>query len=242
MYSDAHSVLPTDGKVNGLRNNFPHGKTVASGGSTTLNGSRLAAATNSGYAAGYSSTVFEVLDAFKGDIARIYFYFATRYQDVINTWGNTYPMFDGSTDVVFTPTFKNIMLQWNLDDPVSQREIVRNNAIYARQNNRNPFIDNNSYVQSIWGLAPSQLSLSDFELAADLHIYPNPSNGTAVNITSKIAIDDIELININGQIIKKITDPIFDNNNFILTDLTSGFYFLKITANNQRLTRKLIVN
>ena len=242
MVSDAHNVTPTDGKVNGLRNNFPHGKAVATGGSTTQNGSRLAAGINSGYAAGYSATVFEVLDDFKGDIARIYLYFATRYQDVINTWGTTYPMFDGSTDVVFTPAFKNIMLQWNLNDPVSQREIVRNNAIYARQNNRNPYIDNNSYVQSVWGLAPSQLGVTDFELNSDLNIYPNPTSDSKINISSKVTIDEIEVININGQLLQKIKNPVFENNNYTLENLNKGFYFLKLTSDNQTLTKKIIVN
>lgn len=242
MLSDAHSVTPTDGKVNGLRNNFPHGKAVATGGSTTLNLSRLAAGINSGYAAGYSGTVFEVLDAFKGDFARIYFYFATRYENLINTWGNTYPMFDGSTDVVFTPTFKNILLQWNLDDPVSPREVTRNNAIYARQNNRNPYIDNNSYVQSIWGLAPSQLNVSDFEANAQLNIYPNPTNDSRININSNVAIDEIEIITINGQILQMIKKPIFENNTYTLDNLNQGFYFLKLTSNNQTLTKKIIVN
>ncbi len=242
MVSDAHSVTPTDGKVNGLRNNFPHGETVATGGSTTLNGSRLASGLNAGFSLGYSAQVFEVVDDFKGDIARIYFYFATRYENLITTWGETYPMFNGTVNEVFTPTFKNILLQWNLNDPVSQREIVRNNAIYARQNNRNPYIDNNTYVQSIWGLAPSQLSISDFEIAADLKIYPNPSNNATINISSKVTIDEIELININGQLMKIIKKPVFESNTHTLENLPNGFYFLKLTSSNQSITKKIILN
>jgi endonuclease I/chitodextrinase len=156
MRNDAHFITPTDGKVNGYRSNYPHGMVgtldVPPSGITnpTANGSKLGNGSNSGYAAGYSGTVFEPIDEFKGDIARMYFYFATKYQDQLTTWGNTYPMFDGSNNKVFTTTFLNILLAWNALDPVSNREIIRNNAIYNNQGNRNPYIDHPEYVNRVW--------------------------------------------------------------------------------------------
>jgi len=143
MVSDAHSITPTDGKVNGLRSAFPHG-IVASASKTTLNGSKL----GSSGVSGYSGTVFEPIDEFKGDIARMYLYFATRYQNTVS--GYSFDMFDGSSDQVFTTSFLNMLLTWHAQDPVNAREIARNNAIYARQNNRNPFIDHPEYAQAIW--------------------------------------------------------------------------------------------
>ena len=239
MVSDAHFITPTDGKVNGLRSNFPHGM-VGTATNTTLNGGKLGSASNSGFAAGYSGTVFEPINEFKGDIARMYFYFATRYENLVASY--TYGMFNGTSDQVFTPAFKNILLQWNLNDPVSPREIARDNAIYARQNNRNPFIDNNAYITSIWGLAPSQLSLSEFELNANINVYPNPSQTNKINITSDVVIESIELININGQIISKIENPNFENKTYQLTDLPQGFFFLKIGSDNQFITKKIMIN
>lgn len=161
MVSDAHSVTPTDGKVNGLRSAFPHG-IVSSASKTTLNGSKL----GSSGVAGYSGTVFEPIDEFKGDIARIYFYFATRYQNTVA--GYSYNMFNNTSDQVFTTAFLNMLLKWHAQDPVNAREIARNNAIYARQNNRNPFVDHPEYVQAIWNptadtippTAPTNLSVS----------------------------------------------------------------------------------
>jgi endonuclease I/chitodextrinase len=143
MVSDAHSITPTDGKVNGLRSAFPHG-IVASASKTTLNGSKL----GSSGVSGYSGTVFEPIDEFKGDIARMYFYFATRYQNTISGYG--FDMFNNTSDQVFTTAFLNMLLAWHAKDPVNAREIARNNAIYARQNNRNPYIDHPEYVQAIW--------------------------------------------------------------------------------------------
>lgn len=143
MVSDAHSITPTDGKVNGLRSAFPHG-IVASASKITLNGSKL----GSSGVSGYSGTVFEPIDEFKGDIARMYFYFATRYENTVANY--SYDMFDGSSNKVFTTAFLNMLLTWHAQDPVNAREIARNNAIYNRQNNRNPYIDHPEYVQAIW--------------------------------------------------------------------------------------------
>lgn len=147
MVADAHFITPTDGKVNGLRSAFPHG-IVAAASKTTLNGSKL----GSSGVAGYSGTVFEPIDEFKGDIARMYFYFATRYENTVS--GYNYDMFDGSSNQVFTTAFLSMLLTWHAQDPVNAREIARNNAIYARQNNRNPYIDHPEYVQTIWNPTP----------------------------------------------------------------------------------------
>lgn len=148
MVADAHFITPTDGKVNGMRSNYPHG-TVSSATYTSQNGGKLGSSSVSGY----SGTVFEPINAFKGDIARMYFYFATRYENTVA--GYSYAMFNGSSNQVFTTAFLNVLLAWHAQDPVSAREIARNNAIYARQNNRNPYIDHPEYVNQIWGGTPS---------------------------------------------------------------------------------------
>lgn len=148
MVSDAHFITPTDGKVNGIRSNYPHGN-VSSATYTSQNGSKL----GSSAVSGYSGTVFEPINDFKGDIARMYFYFATRYENTIA--GYSYAMFNGTSNQVFTTAFLNLLLTWHAQDPVSAREIARNNAVYARQNNRNPFIDHPEYVNQIWGGTPS---------------------------------------------------------------------------------------
>lgn len=144
MVSDAHHIPPTDGKVNGMRSNYPHGD-VSTATWTSLNGSKL----GSSAVSGYSGTVFEPIDEFKGDIARMYFYFATRYENTVASY--PYAMFNGTSNQVFTTSFLNMLISWHNQDPVSAREIARNNAIYTRQNNRNPYIDHPEYVGIIWG-------------------------------------------------------------------------------------------
>ncbi|RZJ36678.1 MAG: T9SS type A sorting domain-containing protein [Flavobacterium sp.] len=235
MYSDAHFVVPSDKHVNAVRADFPFGR-VGTATYTSNNGSKLGGNLNSGYSAGYTGTVFEPIDEFKGDIARMYFYFATRYQNLVAGW--TYPMFNGTADQVFTSNAINILLTWANQDPVSQREIDRNNAIYARQNNRNPYIDHPEYAMQIWG---SLLSTPSFDGANQIVVYPNPSNNHKINIISPIALESIELITVSGQSIQNIKHPSAISETYILDNLPSGFYFLKLGSGGAFATRKILI-
>ena len=145
MVSDINFIRATDGKVNGMRSNYPYGK-VGTATFTSKNGSKL----GNSVSAGYTGTVFEPIDAFKGDVARMIFYFVTRYESKLS--GFT------SGDILGSATFPglqtwelNVLLAWHNADPVSQAEINRNNASYTFQGNRNPFIDHPEYVTAIWG-------------------------------------------------------------------------------------------
>ncbi len=149
MKSDAFHVYPTDGKVNGQRSNYPYGE-CDNGSSLPSNGGiKPLGRTGTCTFPGYSGTVFEPDDEYKGDFARTYFYMATCYNDRISSWdgaiiaGNSYPCY--STWAV------NLFLKWHRQDPVSQKEIDRNNAIYAHQNNRNPYIDYPELAEHVWG-------------------------------------------------------------------------------------------
>ena len=184
MVSDAHFIPPTDGKVNGLRSDFPHGM-VAVASTTTQNGCKLGTSAVSGF----TGTVFEPVNAFKGDIARMYFYFATRYENTVA--GYSYAMFNGTSNQVFTTSFLNMLLTWHANDPVSAREIERNNAIYARQGNRNPFIDNPSYVNAIWGAAPGGGSTDTTAPSIPLNLSSNAKTTTSVSLTWSVSSDNI---------------------------------------------------
>lgn len=145
MVADIHFIRATDGKVNGMRSNYPFGK-VGSASFTSQNGSKLGTSASSGY----SGTVFEPIDEFKGDVARMIFYFVTRYQSKLSTFSSGNML--GSSTFPGLQTWElNVLLAWHNQDPVSQAEIKRNNASYTFQGNRNPFIDNPNYVNLIWG-------------------------------------------------------------------------------------------
>lgn len=146
-YSDAHVVVPTDGYVNNRRSNMPFGEV----GSTSYvsNGGFSRVGTCS--VAGYSGTVFEPADEYKGDFARIYFYMATRYTTACGGWsGEGSSVFSGSFPYLKDWT-REMMLRWHQEDPVSEKEIDRNDAVYQLQGNRNPFIDYPELVNLIFG-------------------------------------------------------------------------------------------
>ncbi len=161
MTTDPFHIVPSDGYVNGKRNNYPYGE-VGSATFTSTNGSKLGA---SNYP-GYSGTVFEPIDAYKGDFARGYFYMATRYENLIAGWEgnntNGNAMLNGTPDQVYEDWALEMLIAWHKADPVTQKEIDRNDAIYSYQGNRNPFIDHPEYVTAIWGGGTSLVSEFNF--------------------------------------------------------------------------------
>ena len=145
MNSDVMHIVPTDGYVNNRRSNYPFGETTnptytSDGGFSKLGPSSIS---------GYSGTVFEPNDEYKGDFARIYFYMATCYEDQIDTWSS--PMLSGDEYKPYQDWALNMLLRWAAEDPVSQKEIDRNNAVYELQGNRNPYVDYPGLEQYVWG-------------------------------------------------------------------------------------------
>lgn len=232
--NDAHFVIPSDKYVNAQRGNLPFGK-VQTANYTSSNGTKRGNNLNSGYSAGYSSTVFEPINEFKGDIARMYFYFVTRYEDDLTGY-NAYDMFDGSASQALDQTFLNILYTWHTQDPVSQRELDRNNKIFIAQNNRNPFIDHPEYVLSIWG---SLLSNEDFK-ATDLKMYPNPLKGNYLNIDTTNNLN-IEIYDVLGKLVleSNVNSNIKKIN---VGTLHNGIYIVRLISENGQVTKKLIKN
>lgn len=171
MYSDAFHLYPTDGKVNGMRSNYAFGEVSSASYSYTFK-NNISGVSKKGTSKRslYSGTVFEPADCYKGDFARTYFYFATRYKDIMGSMtGDGQVHFTSATTYCnLTQYSKELFLDWHRADPVSKKEVVRNNAVYARQHNRNPFIDHPEYVEAIWGDTPigtGSVSLSQSQLS-----------------------------------------------------------------------------
>jgi endonuclease I len=247
MKNDPFFVVPSDGKVNGDRNNLPFGE-VGTATYTSQNGSKRGNGLNTGYALGYSGVVFEPIDEFKGDVARAFFYFATRYESDMTNFYNAANaatcqaknMFDGSTGRAFTNPFLDILVQWHIDDPVSAKEIAINNDIYYNhQSNRNPYIDHPEYVGVIWN---SFLGNDSFALENLISIYPNPAINNEVTISCETELKSIVLYNINGQIIQEIKNPTRVDNSYKVNDLPTGFYLVQLASENALATKKIIVN
>ena len=171
--SDLFNVYPTDGKVNGERSNYVYGE-VSAPTYTSGNGSKLGPCSF----AGYTGIVFEPVDEYKGDIARTYFYMATRYAGVCESWSSGAEVVYGLANLGFTPYAMNLFLKWSRQDPVSAKEIARNNAVYGIQNNRNPFIDNPGLEEYIWG----NMTNSAFSNTGNVTPYVTvPSSGSTID-------------------------------------------------------------
>jgi endonuclease I len=184
--TDYLHIFPTDGYVNGKRNNDIYGE-VAIASYTSLNGSKLGTSSF----AGLTGNVFEPLDSFKGDVARAFLYFVTRYENDMVTFA-TNPdaarSFDGNTFPSIKINYLKLMIKWHNLDPVSAKERARNNAAYTFQGNRNPFVDHPEYVDLVWngtcpGLAALPVDIVYFTGKVDGNLLKlNWEIGTEINL------------------------------------------------------------
>lgn len=187
---DIVHVVPADGKLNGQRSN----NILAEVG--TVSGSSINGYSKWGRCKtpGYTGQVFEPNDEVKGDIARIYFYMVTCYQDEISEWANNAianEVFDGNTYPGIKSWYLTMLTRWSKLDPIDDVEIARNNAIAASdmQNNRNPFVDYPGLEDYIWGDKKSELfSYDNYDGSSDFVSEPmfSPAGGTyatAQNVT-----------------------------------------------------------
>ena len=156
MYTDLHHLYPTDGYVNGRRSNYPFGETDGESYKSSGNFSKLGKCTYPGY----TGTVFEPNDEYKGDFARTYFYMVTCYEEKLPDWyrnnADVRPTLDGNTYPGLSSWQLAMLMEWAEQDPVSEKEVSRNNAVYKIQRNRNPFIDYPGLEQFIWGARKEQ--------------------------------------------------------------------------------------
>lgn len=148
-YSDMWNLYPSDGPANQAKLNYPFGETRTT---TFDNGVTKVGAPKAGYGGGASS-VFEPADEYKGDFARTIFYMATVYDNL--PWVYNY-MFVSNSYPTLLPWAYNMLLQWAREDPVSQKEIDRNDIVEQYQGNRNPFVDFPNLAEYIWGLSTDE--------------------------------------------------------------------------------------
>lgn len=228
MYTDVFVLYPADGYVNGQRGNLPYGE-VDVPTWTSMNGSKK----GPNVTPGYSGNVFEPIDEYKGDLARAYFYFMARYYGEDDGWPGS-DMVDGAN---LEPWAEEMMLTWHTEDPVSQKEVVRNNAIFEIQDNRNPFVDHPDWVMAM--LRPTTVDDQLVTVPDEWQvtsIYPNPFNpSTTVQLSLPAAADlSVVVYNINGRQVASLADGRFAAGAhsivFNASGLANGIYFVRATV------------
>ena len=182
--SDIFHIYPTAYGMNSRRGNRPYGE-VAVTAYTSFNGTKYGSPKSisvSNTVAGafveastsMSTNVLEPVDEYKGDIARSYFGTMVKWAGewAFNKVEEGKVIFDATIDADthyapennygLTPYGLALLLKWHRQDPVSQKEVDRNNGIQLTQGNRNPFIDYPYLAEYIWGERSGQTL--DFDL------------------------------------------------------------------------------
>jgi endonuclease I len=235
FYTDMHFIWPADAYTNFRKGNLPLGY-VSSPSYTSNNGTKVGTS-NTSLNYGYnSSLVFEPNDAFKGDFARAYLFFITRYEDSLPSLtgrstsgnvlaGNKYPGYD--------PWILQLGVKWHKSDPPGAFEIKRNDSVYSLQANRNPYIDYPGWVEKVFGA--DGISSSCLPLAVrnnksvEFEFFPNPANDQLTVNTGTLLAEDAfaEVIDILGQklIAQKINSTL---TTIDISKLVKGIYFINL--------------
>lgn len=203
QYCDLHHLPPADQYVNNKKSNNLVAETTSPTWTST-NGSQIGPCALSGF----TGTVFEPIDEYKGDFARAYLYLATRYMNELSDWVNTYDYYDSQYIITtsggnYLPWYIDMLVRWHLSDPVSTKEVNRNNAIWYNtpQHNRNPYIDHPEYVCLVW--TSSQCS-SLPEITNVAHTPAFPGTTSPVSISADITDD----VSINSASVQWCTDGV----------------------------------
>ena len=181
MYSDTHNLRPADASVNEDRGNKDFDNIQPNG---NQNPEALYCY--------YTDSTWEPGPLTKGQVARILFYMATRYE------GN-----DGEIDLSLVrhnhtypdPLHGNLnaLLQWNKEYPPSDFERRRNERLYRIQQNRNPFVDHPEFADFIWdNKTPDDINFSNFSMNP---AYPIPGEqvSIAVDISGSKTVNQVSL-------------------------------------------------
>ncbi len=239
QYSDLHHLFPADQYVNNKKSNYPLGQ-ITNPTWVSSNGCKVGPCSVSGY----TGTVFEPINEYKGDFARAYLYMATRYMDDIGTWAKNYPTTEAKNIIDtltydFKPWFLNMLLTWHKNDPVSQKEVNRNNAIYylTPQHNRNPFVDHPEYVCMVWGgsvcAVPPTISGITFSNSSPTQLdtvsvsATITDDGTVTNAIVQWGTDSLQLN--NNIVMQWVSGNTFKSINPIPAQVSSNIY-VKVTA------------
>jgi len=221
--TDAHHIRPTDASVNSSRGN----KDFDNGGvehSEALGNY-------------YTSSTWEPRDAVKGDVARMIFYMAVRYEG-----GSGEPDLEVVDYVNTSPDPEHgkfsTLYEWHQQDPPDAFEINRNNVIYSYQENRNPFIDHPEFLINIYDPTIGTLEIAS---ANQIKIYPNPTSEiiSITNLPSELIKWEINISDIYGKKVIERTGIETENlRNIDVSFLSSGLYILSLVYDNQVISSK----
>ncbi|MDB9806043.1 endonuclease [Crocinitomicaceae bacterium] len=237
--TDVHHLRPVDVSVNSIRNNRNFDTCI-----TCID--VIDNGFNTGSKRDANLWTFEPPDAVKGDVARMLFYMAVRYEgegsepdlELTNTLLN-------NTDQSPLQARLSTLLHWNRIDSVSDWERNRNNIIDSfYQHNRNPFIDNPELAEYLWGdsigiiwmpeLFDTSIGVGLFKsYISEISIYPNPAQHQITISHSNLSIDSYMILNYLGQ---NMIENTLESNVVDVSTLPKGSYVLMLRDLNSNKT------
>ena len=178
-YSDLHNLRPSDYDVNSERGHkyFDESDPSALEFTDPAHPESITCSSD--------ADSWEPPESIKGDVARAMFYMAIRYEG-----GSGEPDLELTDDPSEITTSGSKMgrlttlLVWHLVDPVSPEEQLRNERVFSRQGNRNPFVDHPEWVTEIWP-TPLQLDLRHDATQAEL-TWPAGIPGARLEISKTL--------------------------------------------------------
>lgn len=128
-------------------------------------------------------------------------------------------------------TAGTMMIELNTSgDAIASHLIVFNNELYLSADG------GNGTGQELWAYMEENLSIDDVNaLKSQISLFPNPTN-TSFQIETTETLDKVEIYSLQGQSIKSFTPQ----NQYDISDLSSGIYLVKIQANNNEITKRII--
>lgn len=242
MNSDLFQLYPTDIYVNSIRGSFPYGE-VSVPDYTSQNGSKRGPNTYPGYV----GTVFEPIDAYKGDFARSYFYMTVRYYTEDGAW----PSSEMTNGADLEPWAQAMLYEWHVADPVSPKERERNQVLFGFQGNRNPFIDHPEFAAAMLQI-PTSIDSDPritFELRANV---PNPFSSVTAIAFDLVRPEDVTLsiYDLRGRQVRSLISGrrnagshllIWNGSDDAGMQVGNGTYFYRLRAGAAVQTKSMIL-
>ena len=224
-YSDQHNLWPTNlQQANTPRSNLPMMDIDGNVVFTYLEGS-----------VGYSGNqlVYEPRAAQKGNAARSIFYMATAYN---GQGGNNWQIPANQS--------QESLKTWHFNDLPDNYEIARNEFIFSKQANRNPYVDSVNFACHVNFANMSYLVCDagiDEKLAANFSVFPVPTSGKLFAQVNGLEIVEYTITDMQGRVIKSSSNVQVPVLELGTTELKSGMYLLQVGTAFGQVQREFIV-
>jgi len=225
-FNDMHNLFPADqANANGRRSNSPFGVVVTPTFTSPTGEGKVGRDSN-------GQTVYEPKGDHKGDVARALMYMSVCYNGIRGqNW--RFPATQSPA----------VLMQWHLQDTVSDFEIARHEYVFSQQRNRNPFIDNPTWSNRInfanMTYNPS-VGITGIDFIHEIATYPNPATDV-VHVDATLIFNKAipyQLTDSQGKVVK--TGMLTKPQSTIDLPQSSGLYLLNLSTEKGKVVTRIV--